>query len=119
MQAVGHHRDVIEAAEQRDHLQHRAAGIEDEGVAIMNKTHRRFGDARFLMGVDQRLMIDRRIGFILVEYHATVGANDGAGVFQRDQILTDGGAGRIEMLRQLFDRAFSCDCRNSRMAAWR
>ncbi len=59
------------------------------------------------MGVDQRFMVNRRIGFILVEYHATVGANDGAGVFQRDQILADGGASGIEVLRQLFDRAFS------------
>lgn len=59
------------------------------------------------MGVDQRFMVNRRIGFILVEYHATVGANDGAGVFQRDQILADGGASGIEVLRQLFDRALS------------
>lgn len=30
MQAVGHHRDVIEAAQQRHHLQHGAAGVEDD-----------------------------------------------------------------------------------------
>ncbi|MNL41343.1 hypothetical protein D3C87_1637470 [compost metagenome] len=30
MQAVGHHCDVIEAAEHRDHLQNRAPGIQDD-----------------------------------------------------------------------------------------
>lgn len=48
MQAVGHDRDVIEAAEQRHHLQHRAAGIEDDRIAIVDVVHRCFGDQRFL-----------------------------------------------------------------------
>jgi hypothetical protein len=57
MQAVGHHRDVVKAAEQRDHLQHGAAGIENDGIAIVDK-YGGFGNQRFLVGIDQRFVVD-------------------------------------------------------------
>ncbi len=71
------------------------------------------------MGVDQRFMVNRRIGFILVEYHATVGANDGAGVFQRDQILRMVVPVVSKCCASSSTEHFPCDCRNSRMAARR
>ncbi len=52
-------------------------------------------------------MIDGWVGLIFVEDHATVGANNGAGIFEDHQILAYGGAGGVEVLRQLFNRAFT------------
>ena len=66
MQAVGHHGNVIEAAEHRHHLQHRAAGVKNDRVAIVNEADRGFGNPLFFMGVDQRFVVDGRIGLVFI-----------------------------------------------------
>ena len=65
------------------------------------------GNLRFLVGVDQRLVVDRRVGLVFIQHYAAVGADDGPGILQNHQILADSGAGGVEVLRQLFDRAFA------------
>ena len=65
MQAVGHHRDVIKAREQGNHLQNGTASIKNDRIAIMDKTNGSFCNQLFLVGVDECFMIDRRIGFLL------------------------------------------------------
>ena len=102
VQAVGHHRDVVKAVEQRDHLQDGAARIKNNGVTIMDKFHGGFGNQRFLVGVDQRFVIDRRVGFIFVEHHPTVGSNDRACVFEQYQVLAYRCAGGVKVVGQLF-----------------
>ncbi len=47
MQAVGHHGDVIEVAKQRHHLQHRAARVEDNRVAVVDVANGCFGNQPF------------------------------------------------------------------------
>ncbi len=66
MQAVGHHGDVIEVAEQRHHLQHRAARVEDNRVAVVDVANGCFSNQPFLHGVDQRFVIDGRIGLVFI-----------------------------------------------------
>ncbi|MNH37621.1 hypothetical protein D3C79_985440 [compost metagenome] len=103
MQAVGHHRDVIKATQHRHHLQHRAARIENNGITVMDKLHCGIGDQRFLLGIDQRFVVDRRIGFVFIQHHAAVGSDHRSGVFQDHQILADGGTGGIKVVGQILD----------------
>ncbi|MNS36977.1 hypothetical protein D3C72_691770 [compost metagenome] len=107
VQAVGHHRDVIKAAEHRDHLQDSAARIENDRVAIVNKLDGGFGNQRFLVGIDQGFMVNRRIGFVFVEYHSAIGSNDCARVFEQYQVLAYCRAGGVKVVGQILYRAFS------------
>ena len=107
MQAVGHDGDIAKAGKHRHHLQHGASGIKDDGVAIVDKLDGRLCDQRLFMGVDQRFVIDRRVGFIFIQHHAAIRANNGSGIFQNDQVFANGGARGVKVLGQLLNRAFS------------
>ncbi len=73
----------------------------------MDKFHGGFGNQRFLVGVDQRFVIDRRVGFVFVEHHPAVGSNDCASVFEQYQVLAYCCAGGVKVVGQLLYRAFS------------
>ena len=107
MQAVGHHRDVVKAAEQGDHLQDGTACIQNDRVAIVDKFNGGFGNQRFLVGIDQRFVVDRRVRFVFIEHHAAVGSNDGARVFEQYEVLAYRRAGGVKVVGQILYRAFS------------
>ena len=74
----------------------------------MNKTNGSFCNQLFLVGVDKRFMIDRRIGFLFVQHHAAISTNDGSGMFQNDQTLVDGLVPVVsKYCAKFFNRAFT------------
>ena len=73
----------------------------------MDKFDGGFGNQRFLVSIDQRFVVDRRVGFVFIEHHAAVGTNDGAGVFEQHQVLAYCRAGGVKVVGQILYRALS------------
>ncbi|MNP48235.1 hypothetical protein D3C76_1423400 [compost metagenome] len=77
----------------RHHLQHGAAGVENQRVAVVDKPDGGIGDLAFLFGIDMGFAVDRLIAIVAAEHHAAISADHFTFLFQQGEILADGGAG--------------------------
>ena len=88
-------------------MQDGAACVENDGITIVNKFNGGLGNKRFLVGIDQRFVIDRRVSFVLIQHHPAVSSDDGARVFEQYQVLAYCRAGGVKVVGQILYRAFS------------